>query len=121
MNVTVSWITTDLESGIARVQVSLDFGSWFEVSSGNSTVLSYLKNGYHNVTVRVTDGVGNHGDATVSFTVHLEEEKGRSSGLLTIGAAAIVIVALVVAALMMLRRRKQKRIPGPEKSKTSKP
>ncbi|MBU0685977.1 MAG: FG-GAP repeat protein, partial [Candidatus Thermoplasmatota archaeon] len=119
-NVTVTWITTDLESGIARIQVSLDHGAFYDVAIGNSTVLTYLKNGLHDVTVRTTDGVGNYRDVTVSFTVQLEKEQGGGISALTIGAIAIVTIALIVAALMILRRKKPTQTPGPDKEQTKK-
>jgi hypothetical protein len=119
-NVTVTWITTDLESGIARVQVLLDHGAPYDVAIGNSTVLTYLKNGVHDVTVRTTDGVGNYRDVTVSFTVQLEEEQGGGISALTIGVIAMVIIVLIVAVLMMLRRKKPTQAPGPDKDQTKK-
>ena len=119
-NVTVTWITTDLESGIARVQVSLDQGAFYDVAIGNSTELTYLKNGVHDVTVRTTDGVGNYRDVTVSFTVQLEKEQGGGISALTIGVIAIAIIVLIVAALMILRRKKPTQTPGPDKEQTKK-
>ena len=119
-NVTVTWITTDLESGVARVQVSLDHGALYDVAIGNSTELTYLKNGVHEVTVRATDGIGNYRDVTVSFTVQLEKEQAGGISALTIGAIAIVIVVAIVVALMILRRKKPTLTPGPDKEQTKK-
>ena len=119
-NLTVIWITTDLESGIARVQISLDRGAFYDLALANSTVLTYLKNGAHNVTVRVTDGVGNYRDVTVSFAVQLKTEKGGMSAL-AISAIAVVIIALVVAAILLLRRKKSTQPPGPDKEQPKKP
>ncbi len=120
-NVTVTWITTDPESGIARVQISLDRGAFYDVPIDNSTVLTYLKDGGHNVTVRVTDGVGNRRDVTVRFTVDLAEEQDGGISALTVGAILIVIVALIAVALLLRARKKPTSIPGPEKEQVKKP
>jgi hypothetical protein len=118
-NVTVSWIATDMESNVARVQVSLDHGAFYDVAISSPTVLPYLKNGQHDVTVRVTDGVGNYRDVTVRFSVLLEEKSGGISAV-TVGAIAIGVIALAAVALILLKRKKPTVPSGPEKEHTKK-
>ena len=101
-SVTIQWTMTDMGSGVAYVQVSVDHGTFNSVSTNESWPLTDLSNGGHNVTVRVTDNAGNHKDVNVSFTV--SAEAGISA--LLVGGVAIVAVAAVLAAVLLLRRRR---------------
>jgi hypothetical protein len=109
-DVTVSWAATDLESGISKVQISLDGDLFEDVTSLNFTTFTGLSNGEHNVTIRAYDGVGNYREVTVSFFVSVEKKAGGITTM-TIAASAIVIIAVIaIAVVMLLRRRKG----GPE-------
>jgi hypothetical protein len=65
---TVQWTASDSGSGIAKMEIKLDTGSWSTIA-GTTDTLTSLADGSHTVTVRVTDNAGNVNSASASFVV----------------------------------------------------
>jgi len=113
-DVTVTWTASDAHSGVDHVEVAIDGSAFGKL--GNATSVTYygLKNGRHDVTVRVWDGVGYHKDATISFEVKVKSGPVPTTTILAgIGIlAAVVVVAIPV--LLMRRRRAKPPEEGPK-------
>ncbi len=105
-NVTVMWTATDSGSGVAKVELSVDNGS-FQTVTGGSTVLTGLAAGSHTVVVRATDVAGNVKTATVTFAI-AAPSGGSLNALAVAGAVAVVVVVIAVVAFLYSRRRKGK-------------
>ncbi len=114
--VTITWTMTDAGSGLAKVEVAVDSDMFQNVGLVTSTELSDLKDGQHNVTVRVYDDAGNFRDVTVTFYVTTLEEEGGIPGWVyaAIGIVAVAVVAAVALVLMRRGRGGQKEGAKPE-------
>ncbi len=106
-SVTVEWTCTDAGSGIDRVEVSLDGGSFVSVGVATEHTYDDLAVGEHTVDVRVYDEAGNMVESSLTFTV---SEGGGISTLVLAGILLAVVVA-AVAAVMLLKRRKKDSSP----------
>ncbi len=62
-----NWVTSDMTSGVASVELSTDGGSW-TIQSGNGVQLT-MPDGPCNVHIRATDNAGNTRTVSAAFTV----------------------------------------------------
>lgn len=106
-SVTVEWTCTDAGSGLDRIEVSIDGGSFLSVGAATEHAFDGLAAGEHTVDVRAYDDAGNMAESSVSFTV----TEGGGISALTIAIVLLVVVAAVVAVAMLLKRRKKESSP----------
>jgi|GEM_PF-3461863 len=100
--------------GIAKVEYSVDGGA-FVTATGTTTwslVLKTtdLKNGAHNLTLKVTDGLGTTNSVKYDFTVKNKGKTGSgTSGMLPILLVVVVVIVVlaIVGAVMMMRKKKK--------------
>lgn len=67
----VTWTTDDQTSGVMSTSVSLDGGTWTNVTAAYMAFAS-LADGPHNITVRALDHAGNEGLVTSTFMIDTE-------------------------------------------------
>ncbi len=67
-SVNVQWTASDNGSGIAKMEIKLDTGSWNNVSGTNDT-LRDLSDGVHIVTIKAIDNAGNWETVSRKFVV----------------------------------------------------
>lgn len=104
--VTVSWTMTDGGSGVARAEVAIDSNMFHNVGLATWYALDNLKDGQHNVTVRVYDNAGHFRDATVTFYVDTTEEDGGPSSTLWLALVIVAAVVVIAAVALLLKRGK---------------
>lgn len=68
-SVTVRWSASDAQSGLNRIEVRIDGGSWNNASLGSSWTFTGLAEGGHDADVQAFDNMGNSRTASVAFTV----------------------------------------------------
>jgi hypothetical protein len=107
-SVTIEWTCTDTGSGVDRVEVSLDGGSFESADTATEHTYDGLAAGEHTVEVRVYDDAGNMAESSVTFTV---SEGGGISTIVLVGI--LLVVVIVVVAAVMLLKRKKKAAPPP--------
>ncbi len=82
--VSIEWTASDPESGIERIEISLDNQSWNQLDPDKrSYTYSSLSDGEHTVDLRAVDTVENYRVESVSFSV-LTGEKDKTPPELTI-------------------------------------
>ncbi len=115
--VDILWLTTDLLSGVDRIDVSLDGAAASSVGGGNSSmVLSGVADGTHLLRVTSVDRAGNAATVTLSFTV----DTGIFSPAGPYGVAPLAVlvsavgVTLAIVAFAWLRRRGRPPRPEPK-------
>jgi hypothetical protein len=64
----VTWIGSDLDSGVLGYSLKLDNGLWSDLITASNFEFAGLVNGPHSVHVRVTDLAGNTAERMVNFT-----------------------------------------------------
>lgn len=106
-DVSISWVGSDVTSGIERYEVKLDNGSWTNIGDLNSTTLNNVGDGSHSVTVRAYDKAGNYDDTSVTFTVNTDpfSMSGPYKGLPLFLLILVVIIIAVLALWIVLRKK----------------
>jgi len=99
--VEVAWEVSD-EQGIAEVELSVDEGSWQDVTGLTNYTLSGLGEGSHKVVLKATDLAGNTAEDAVVFTVQLRAEFWPTWALV---AGVAVLTAIAASALILRRSR----------------
>jgi len=64
----LDWAVEEVGSGIASVEVRLDFGSWV-LTGRNTHTFTSLSAGQHSAEIRAIDAAGNQGTTMVNFTI----------------------------------------------------
>ena len=105
-DVTVSWEASDLTSGLAEFELSVDGGPFVSVGGNRSGALT-LSDGPHRVTLKAIDAAGNVGMTTIVFRVDTNpfSPTGPYSGILTSFLIESIIAATTI--FFILRRRKR--------------
>ena len=67
-SVDVAWNVWDNQSGIDRVEVSLDTGAWIETNDTHH-IFDGVTDGDHQITVRAYDSAGLYSQAQVHFVI----------------------------------------------------
>lgn len=110
-SVQVSYVSTDIGSGVVQVDVYLDDELRFtdEYGSGVGSAdeihwISALEEGEHELFIVSKDAVGHSTDITVEFTVDFGEDESLLTWYMWFGLLAIAAVAVTVAVIILIRR-----------------
>ena len=102
--VVVQWHVEDTLSGVARVWLRLDEGTWIDVSNATTYVLAGLEVGEHTIDLSVVDRAGNVASVRVCITVTSEERP-----VFTYVVAGVLVGAGLAVGLLLLKRRRKAR------------
>lgn len=104
---TVTWIGSDVDSGIDHYEVKLDEGKWINVGNNTSYNFTELDDGSHMVYLKAVDEAGNSVEHSVNFIVDTATFPPVWAVIIALVPAIIVSVAVVY----FLRRKKPAKSP----------
>ena len=106
----ISWVCSDVTSGLDRIEVSLDGGTFVEINLQLSHYFSGLEDGIHNVSVRAIDVAGNEIEKSIEFKVDAGVSGGWTSGdLMLFSIIAAITIFVVLAVIIIIVRRMKSR------------
>jgi hypothetical protein len=112
--------------GIAKVEYCVDAGAFAPTTGTTSWSLvlktTDLKNGKHNLTVKVTDGLGTTNSVNYDFTVKNKGKTGGGMGAILpiiLAVVVIVVVLAIVGAVLMMKKKKKPEPATPAEAQTA--
>lgn len=102
---TVTWQSSDGESGLDHFEVVLDGGNATIFSNATTSAeFSGLQNGNHTITVRAFDRAGNNASDTIMFEVDAQADL---TSLLLVAVVGVLVAAVILVVFIVLHKRKR--------------
>ena len=103
--ITIEWVVEAGTYPIAKVEIRLDDDPWINVTGKTNYTFTGLPEGYHNVTIKVTDEAGYVAEDSIEFTVKLSRPVLPIPVEYVIGGVVGATVVGTIIVVMFRRKR----------------
>ena len=105
-DIDVSWSGTDSGTSIDRYEIQVDGGTWIDVGAHTTYQFTGLDDGWHTITVKAIDQIGNSATTTVGFGIYTSiwSQYGPYAGVPSYALIGGLIVVLILGSVLVWKR-----------------